>query len=70
MNRPPVPCIWEEQIRRIWIRTTAAWLRPGAGGYLDVIARVIEGLTEFLAQSADPEASNVKVLTSLGVGTL
>lgn len=49
---------------------TAGWLWPGPGGYLDVISRVIEGLTEFLAQSADPEASNVKELTSLGVGML
>lgn len=49
---------------------TPASLSPGAGGYLDVIARVIEGLTELLTQSDDSEASNVNVLTSVGVGTL
>lgn len=38
--------------------------------YLEVISRVIEGLTALLAQLADAEAPNVKVLTSLGVGTL
>lgn len=38
--------------------------------YLDIISRVIVGLTVLLAHLANSVTSNVKVLTSVGVGML